>query len=290
VVHCAGVLADATVETLTTEQVEQVFAPKVDAAQNLHELTEGADLSTFALFSSASGTLGGPGQANYAAANVFLDALAQKRQAQGLAATSIAWGLWQREGGMVGGLSEADLARMRRGGIEPISDEQGLALFDAAIGADRPQALALPIETAALRAQASAGALPPILSGLVRAPRRRSAASGSLATKLAALPRQSTRPSSSTWSAARSPPSSATAPLQRSSPARPSRTSASTRSPRSNCATGSTAPPGSGSGRRRSSTTPTPPHLPGACSPRRAQAVLPGESPSEPRRARSRSR
>ncbi len=187
VIHCAGALADATVETMTSEQVEEALAPKAHGAQNLHELSKDADLSTFALFSSVAGTLGGPGQANYAAANVFCDALAQKRRAEGLPATSIAWGLWQREGGMVAGLSEADLARMRRGGIQPIADEQGLALFDAAIATDRPQVLAIPIETGALRAQASAGTLAPILSALVRTPRRRGP-SGSLATKLASLP------------------------------------------------------------------------------------------------------
>jgi polyketide synthase 12 len=188
VVHCAGALADATVETMSAEQVEHVFAPKAQGAWNLHELTAGMDLSAFVLFSSAAGTLGGPGQANYAAANVFLDALAQRRQTAGLPATSIAWGLWEREGGMASGLGEADLARMRRGGVEALSDERGLELFDAALGADRSQALAVPIDTAGLRSLASAGALPPILSGLVRAPRQRSASSGSLAAKIAALP------------------------------------------------------------------------------------------------------
>jgi NADPH:quinone reductase-like Zn-dependent oxidoreductase len=188
VIHCAGVLADGTVESLGDEQIERVFAPKVDAAWNLHELTEGLDLSAFVLFSSAAGTMGGPGQANYAAANVFLDALAQRRQAAGLAGVSIAWGLWEREGGMAGGLDEADLARMRRGGIEALSDEQGLALFDAALRADRPQALAVPVDVAGLGDLAASGALPPILSGLARAPKRRSSASGSLVAKLAALP------------------------------------------------------------------------------------------------------
>jgi len=187
VIHCAGVLADATVETLSAEQLQGVFAPKVDAAQHLHELTKDQDLIAFVLFSSAAGTLGGPGQANYAAANVFLDALAQGRQAEGLPATSIAWGIWEREG-MGSGLSEADLARMKRGGVEALSDESGLALFDAALAADRPQALALPIDTAVLRGAAAAGALPPILSSLMRTPKRRNTAVGSLTRKLAALP------------------------------------------------------------------------------------------------------
>jgi NADPH:quinone reductase-like Zn-dependent oxidoreductase len=187
VVHCAGVLVDATVESLEETQLRQVFAPKVEAAWHLHELTAELDLSAFVLFSSAAGTLGGPGQANYAAANVFLDALAQRRSAAGLPSTSIAWGIWEREGGMGGTLGGADLARMRRSGVEPISDEQGLELFDAALGAGRPQALALPVDAAALGAMAASGALPPILSGLVRAARRPGPARGSLVAKLAAL-------------------------------------------------------------------------------------------------------
>ncbi|HEX3324050.1 MAG TPA: SDR family NAD(P)-dependent oxidoreductase, partial [Solirubrobacterales bacterium] len=187
VIHCAGVLADATIETLTPEQIELVFASKVDAAWNLHELTKDCELSTFVLFSSAAGALGGPGQANYAAANVYLDALAEQRSAEEMPAISIAWSLWEREG-LGSGLSDADRARMRRGGIEPIADEQGLELLDAALDADRPAVLAVPIETSGLRALASVGALPPILSGLVRTPKRRSAASGSLAVKLASLP------------------------------------------------------------------------------------------------------
>ena len=188
VIHCAGVLADATVETLTTEQVEQVFAPKATAAHNLHELTKEAELSAFVLFSSAAGTLGGPGQGNYAAANVFLDALAQKREAEGLPATSIAWGLWQREG-MGSGLSEADVARMRRAGIE--ADLRRARLRPLRLGhggGPRRCPWQSPIETAGLRSAASAGALPPLLSGLVRTPKRRSASTGSLAQKLSSIP------------------------------------------------------------------------------------------------------
>ena len=187
VVHCAGAIADGTVKTLGPEQVKRVFAPKADGAWNLHELTAGAGLSAFVLFSAGAGTLGAPGQANYAAANVFLDALAQMRRAEGLPATSIAWGLWERESGISGGLGEADLARLRRAGADVLSDAQGLALFDAALAADRPLALAIPLNLPGLGAIAAAGALPPIFSGLVRRPRRGSADSGALAAKLAAL-------------------------------------------------------------------------------------------------------
>ena len=188
VVHCAGTLADATVGTIESSQLESVFAPKGDGAWNLHELTREADISAFVLFSSAAGILGGPGQGSYAAANAFLDALAERRSAEGMAATSIAWGLWGGDQGMGGTLGEAELARMRRTGIEPLSAAHGLELLDAALAGGEPTAVGLPLDTLTLRELASVGALPPLFNGLVRVPKRRSAAGGHLAAELAALP------------------------------------------------------------------------------------------------------
>ncbi|MFG1610664.1 SDR family NAD(P)-dependent oxidoreductase [Actinoplanes sp. NPDC049265] len=132
VVHAAGVLDDATVATLRPEQLDTVLRGKVDAAWHLHELTH--DLTAFVLFSSVVGVLGGAGQANYAAANTALDALAHHRAAHGLPATSIAWGLWAASGGMTGAMSRTDVARLARMGVTPLSAERGLALLDAATG------------------------------------------------------------------------------------------------------------------------------------------------------------
>ncbi|MEU2042072.1 SDR family NAD(P)-dependent oxidoreductase [Nocardia niwae] len=137
VVHAAGVLADALLENMTAERVAEVLRPKVDAAWNLHAATRDADLSMFVLYSSIAGVIGNAGQANYAAANMFLDALAQHRRVHGLPATSIAWGPWQADTGMTRALGDADFARLRREGFPPLSEQEGMALFDAALSDGR---------------------------------------------------------------------------------------------------------------------------------------------------------
>ncbi|MFD7505221.1 type I polyketide synthase [Streptomyces sp. NPDC059850] len=172
VVHTAGVLDDGVIGSLTPERVDRVMRPKVDAAWNLHELTRDADLAAFVLFSAVSGVFGGPGQANYAAANTFLDALASRRRAEGLPALSLAWGLWAGSG-MGSGLSEIDISRMRRAGLPPLSPAEGLALLDAALGSGEVAPVPMRVDAVALRAQAAAGTLAPLLRGLVRVPVRR---------------------------------------------------------------------------------------------------------------------
>ncbi|WP_024877888.1 type I polyketide synthase [Saccharomonospora piscinae] len=172
VVHAAGVLDDGVVSSLTPERVEAVLRPKVEGARNLHELTQDADLSLFVLFSSASGVLGSPGQGNYAAANAYLDALAQYRRARGLPGLSLAWGLWS-DSGMAGGLSDAEVDRLRRAGFPPLSAKDGLALFDAALGSDRPMLAPVTLDLPQLRARATTDGVAPLLRALVRAPKRR---------------------------------------------------------------------------------------------------------------------
>ncbi|MFF4324794.1 SDR family NAD(P)-dependent oxidoreductase, partial [Streptomyces sp. NPDC001568] len=193
VVHTAGVLDDGIIGSLTAERLSAVLRPKVDAAWNLHELTSGLDLSAFVLFSSAAGVFGGAGQANYAAANTFLDALAAHRRAQDRPATSLAWGLWAESGGMGDTLDAEDVSRLGRGGVNALTAAEGLVLFDTACASGQPLLVPVKLDLAALRAAAGGGLLPPLLSGLVRTPSRRAArggkaAGGAFARLVASLP------------------------------------------------------------------------------------------------------
>ncbi|MEU3432271.1 SDR family NAD(P)-dependent oxidoreductase, partial [Streptomyces sp. NPDC006863] len=191
VVHAAGVLDDGTVESLTPARMRHVLRPKVDAALHLHALTRDLPLSAFVLFSSASATVGNAGQGNYAAANAFLDALAQHRRALKLPAQSLAWGLWERRSTMTGTLTAADLRRMSRGGTAAIGSEEGLALFDAALTLDEPLLVPVRIDLGRLRAAARTAPVPALLSALVPGTLRRPA-SGADAAEADSLRRRLT--------------------------------------------------------------------------------------------------
>ncbi|MGV9568027.1 type I polyketide synthase, partial [Streptomyces sp. NPDC003480] len=189
VVHAAGVLDDGVIDSLTPERLDTVLRVKADAAWHLHELT--TDLDAFVLFSSVAGILGAAGQGNYAAGNAFLDALAAHRRAHGLPGLSLAWGAWAPETGMTAGLTDADRARLAREGVPPLTVEQGMALFDAALSVP-DEAVVSPVllDLPAVRAR---GEVPALLRGLVRTRGRRIAAHGGevadgLARRLAALP------------------------------------------------------------------------------------------------------
>ncbi|MEU5938239.1 SDR family NAD(P)-dependent oxidoreductase [Micromonospora sp. NPDC047548] len=169
VVHAAGVADNGVAATLTPERLAATLAPKADGAWHLHELTREADLAAFVLFSSAGGLVLAAGQAGYAAANVFLDALAEHRAARGLPATSLAYGLWGTDAGLGAALSDADLERMARQGFPALTEADGLAALDTALR-DRPVTLApLRIDPAAVRTDAG---IPALLRALVRPPRR----------------------------------------------------------------------------------------------------------------------
>ncbi|WP_413811079.1 type I polyketide synthase [Streptomyces sp. OE57] len=176
VVHAAGVLDDGLIGALTPDRLDTVFRPKLDGAWHLHELTRDHGLTAFVMFSSVFGVLGNAGQAGYTAANAFLDALARRRTAEGLAGLSIGWGPWPQSGGMSAGLSAAQLRRIAGAGLPTLTVDQGLACFDTAGAVGEASVLAARVDRAALRAR---GTVPAVLRGLVPTGAvRRAAATG----------------------------------------------------------------------------------------------------------------
>ncbi|MFD4483095.1 SDR family NAD(P)-dependent oxidoreductase [Streptomyces sp. NPDC058471] len=134
VLHTAAVLDDAVVAALDADQVERVLRAKVRGAVNLHELTQDQNLSAFVLFSSYGATVGIPGQGNYAPANAFLDALAERRRLAGLPATAVSWGAW---GG--GGMARTTVKGvLERHGVPEMDPELALLALQQAIDSGRP--------------------------------------------------------------------------------------------------------------------------------------------------------
>ena len=173
VIHATGVLDDAVIGSLTPARVDAVLRAKVDAAWNLHELTAAANPSAFVMFSSMAGIVGSAGQANYCAANTFLDALAAHRRANGLPGTSLAWGLWEQASDMTGHLGESDLTRLSRDGILAMSTDDAMALFDSALVVGEPLLAPVRIDRGALRTRSAAGLLPPMFAQLASTSTRR---------------------------------------------------------------------------------------------------------------------
>ncbi|GGL18447.1 type I polyketide synthase [Mangrovihabitans endophyticus] len=168
VVHAAGVLDDGLIESLTPDRVDAVLRPKADAAWHLHELTRDRQLAQFVMFSSFAGVAGGMAQANYAAANAVLDDLAQRRRDADLPGLSLAWGFWEQRSGLTADLDAADMSRMTRSGLLPITGEQGLAMFDAALATDTARLVPVRLHVT--------GEPPALLRRLVRGGARRAAA------------------------------------------------------------------------------------------------------------------
>jgi NAD(P)-dependent dehydrogenase (short-subunit alcohol dehydrogenase family)/thioesterase domain-containing protein/acyl carrier protein len=181
VVHAAAVIDNSMVGSMTAEQIDSVLTPKADAALHLHELTQELDLGLFVLCSSMAATFGGPGQGNYAAANAFLDALAEHRRARGLAATSVQWGIWEGVGKARALADSLDqLLRQVTGStsFRPFSAETGLQLLDSALATALPTVVAAPYRVEVVREELAAGSAPRLMSGLVRSRPSRSAARG----------------------------------------------------------------------------------------------------------------
>jgi acyl transferase domain-containing protein/acyl carrier protein len=168
VIHAAGVLDDGILKSLDPSRLERPLRPKLDAAWHLHELTRELPIEAFVLFSSVAGTLGSPGQANYAAANTFLDVLAAYRHANGLPAAAIAWGPWARASELTNTLSDTDRQRMRRSGLLQLATEHAFVLLDKILTSRNPFVLAAPLDLKELRRQARIGFMPAIYKKLIQ--------------------------------------------------------------------------------------------------------------------------
>jgi pimaricinolide synthase PimS1 len=188
IIHAAGALNDKVLDSLTQTDLHQVLAPKITGAWHLHQLTTNHPITTFTLFSAAASTLGAAAQANYAAANTFLDTLAAHRHAHDLPAQTLAWGLWQQASEMTGGLTQTHRERIAGAGVIALGEQEGLALFDAA--SRLADALVLPIrlDMTALRSRGDTDGLPSLLYGLAATPARRIAQTASLQARLADVP------------------------------------------------------------------------------------------------------
>nr|WP_237330473.1 type I polyketide synthase [Streptomyces sp. BA2] len=190
IIHTAGTLDDTTLTSLTPDRLHPILAPKIDAAWNLHHATRHLDLTAFILYSSAAGTLGNPGQANYAAANTYLDALAHHRHHHGQPATSLAWGYWKHTTNLTHHLTGTQLHKVTHG-TRPLETNHALHLFDTALTTTQPHHLCLPLNPNALRTTET---IPALLHDLAPHPTRRTAATppgtshgSALAERLAAL-------------------------------------------------------------------------------------------------------
>nr|WP_279636572.1 type I polyketide synthase [Streptomyces pactum] len=170
VIHTAGLIDMAPLLELTPQQLHTVLRPKVDAAWNLHHATRHLNLDAFILYSSLAATLASPGQANYAAANAYLDALAHHRHHQGLPATSLAWGPWTDTNGMIRHLNTTTRKHTTRTGFPPLTTTNALHLLDTALTTHHPTTTATHLNTTTLTTQAHNNTLPPLLHHLTPTP------------------------------------------------------------------------------------------------------------------------
>ncbi|MDP1792586.1 MAG: SDR family NAD(P)-dependent oxidoreductase [Acidimicrobiales bacterium] len=166
VFHSAGALDDAAIGQMSWEQVTSVLAAKADGALLLDELTTGTPLDHFVLYASIASLLGARGQANHAAANAFLDALAHRRVAAGYPALSIDWGAWSE----VGAAAERGVdKRVGEQGIGVITPEEGLAVLDLLLDRPSPQVGVSPVQWPVLLQRYGAGGPPPYFAEVVDA-------------------------------------------------------------------------------------------------------------------------
>ncbi len=183
VVHAAGVLDDGLLDSQNWPRFAPVLAPKISAAQLLHEFTSELELDLFVLYSSASSILGSPGQSNYATGNAFLDGLAWQRRQQGLPALSINWGPWS-----VGMAADEKLVkRLALQGIRPLEVAAAHQVMEQLLAEDVVQATVMDADWRRLR-MGVGSETPPLLALLAGSKQKSRAADSALVNKLRKLP------------------------------------------------------------------------------------------------------
>ena len=187
VIHGAGVLADGALGNQDRERFERVMAPKILGAWHLHRATRDLALDLFMLFTSAAGVFGNPGQANYAAANAFLDRLARHRRSAGLAGQAIAWGAWSGAG-MAEGERARVAERLQVIGQGWLSPAQGVRALDRLTGQGAATAVVTVMDWPALAGRL--GDAPPFLEEVLPAvaDRARDAGAADLLSRLRRTP------------------------------------------------------------------------------------------------------
>lgn len=167
VFHLAGCTEDGAFERLEPGSFDSVFAAKAYGAELLVAALRGHQLDTFMLFSSASAVLGSAGQVSYAAANGFLDGLALALRAEGLPATSVAWGPWlpDRKAGLAATAKGID-----RYGVRPLTDQEASLLLDLACTGDRTGLAAVAADFGRFAEQVAGSGRAALLSGLASPP------------------------------------------------------------------------------------------------------------------------
>ena len=168
VIHAAGVTNDALIENLTSADLHSVLAAKADGARHLNDLV--GEVDAFVMFSSLAATIGGAGQANYAAANAYLDGIAAVRAAQGKPATSIAWGLWDLNSSVTRHLKPSDRRRIERAGYLSIGPALGMAALDASVRDGAAVIVSTPLDEAAMSSRPDQ--IPAVFREIVRTPLR----------------------------------------------------------------------------------------------------------------------
>ena len=156
VVHAAGAIADGVLLQQDRAQFERVLGPKASGAWQVHEGTKHLALDFFVEFSSIASVFGAQGQANYAAANAVLDAIAHHRRGAGLPGTSINWGGWAGAG-MTSTLEAREVRRREKSGVALMEPELALAALDRLPLADSAQVVVMPIDWRAAARQQQPG-------------------------------------------------------------------------------------------------------------------------------------